>query len=316
MLRRAMPLNRGFTYIAEAGSDATGLRLSHWLASRYAHSDATSWQDRFAAGELLVDETPVRHDLLLRRGSRIIWHRPPWNEPEVERRFDRLHEDEQLLAVAKPSGLPCEPAGGFLEQTLLAVVRESYPEAIPMHRLGRDTSGVVLFARTREAAAHLQAQWRARSVFKSYRALGKGRCRTPVLTVTARIGPISHARLGTLHAADAAGKLSESRFVVREWREGATLWDVQIATGRPHQIRIHAAAAGHPLVGEPLYCVGGRPLPDNVVLPGAGGYLLHAHRLSVIHPETGRPISFLAPPPRALQAADEPSLAPGAPPEG
>jgi 23S rRNA pseudouridine1911/1915/1917 synthase len=94
---------------------------------------------------------------------------------------------------------------------------------------------------------------------------------------------------------------------VRERRDGAALCDVRITTGRPHQIRIHLAAAGHPLAGDPLYVEGGVPRPGTHVRPGEGGYLLHAHTLDLPHPRTGTPLRLVAPPPAALRARDEPA---------
>ena len=88
------------------------------------------------------------------------WNRPPWDEPPVPTNFDIIHEDDAIVVVNKPSGLPTMPAGGFLDHTLLALMRQRYPEASPLHRLGRHTSGLVLFARTRTAASQLARAWR------------------------------------------------------------------------------------------------------------------------------------------------------------
>ena len=225
-----------------------------------------------------------------------------------------LHEDGALVAVIKPRGLPTLAGGGFLAGTLLALVRARYPEARPLHRLGRHTSGIVLFARTHAAAALLAGAWRDHAVEKRYRALGSGVATWNTLAMDAPIGPVAHPRLGTVHAASASGKPAHSVAHVLERRGDATLFDVQITTGRPHQIRIHLAYAGHPLAGDPLYVVGGRPGASRPALPGDGGYLLHAARLRFVHPITNVPTELSAPPPRELRTRDE--LAAGCPPEG
>ena len=120
--------------------------------------------------------------------------------------------------------------------------------------------------------------------------------------VDAPIGPVSHPRLGRVHAAKAAGKPSLSHVEVLAERGDRAIVAVRIATGRPHQIRIHLAFAGHPLVGDPLYVSGGVPGPDPA-LPGDGGYRLHAERLVLAHPTTRARLVLECAPPLELREA-------------
>lgn len=300
-----MALNGGFAYRAQIGAAEAGRGLAAWLAATYTHSSPATWAARLAAAEVMIDGAVATGAETLRVGQMVVWTRPPWDEPDVPLSFDVVHEDADLVAVAKPSGLPTMPAGGFLDHTLLTLVRARFGEAHPAHRLGRGTSGLVLFARTREAAAALGRAWRGDAVTKVYRTLASGDPAWASREITTPIGPVPHATLGTLHAACAGGRLAHSVVTVSERRDGATLCDVRITTGRPHQIRIHLAAAGHPLVGDPLYGPGGVPRADTSVLPGDGGYLLHAHRLAFVHPAHGRPLHLAAPPPPALCTAGE-----------
>jgi len=214
--------------------------------------------------------------------------------------FAVLHRDDDLLAVAKPRGLPSIPNGGFLAHTLLHVVRAHFPEATPMHRLGRGTSGLLLFARTATARRAVSASWRTGGVEKVYRALVSGVPELREFTVEAPIGLVDHPRLGRLHAAAAGGKAAVSHVRILAARNGNALAEVTIPTGRPHQIRIHMAAAGHPLVGDPLYVAGGGPAADGG-LPGDAGYRLHAHRLRLAHPGTGLPVEIECAPPPELR---------------
>jgi 23S rRNA pseudouridine1911/1915/1917 synthase len=231
---------------------------------------------------------------VLPRGGTLVWRRPPWREAEVPLAFAILYRDEHLLAVAKPRGLPSVPNGGFLTHTLLHIVQGLFPSASPLHRLGRGTSGLVLFATTDEARRGVSRAWREGEVDKVYRALVQGVPAREAFTVEAAIGRVAHPRLGDVHAAlpaGAGGKAALSHVRVVAPRGDRAVVEVRIPTGRPHQIRIHLAFAGHPLLGDPLYGPGGQPLPEPG-LPGDGGYRLHAWKLGLRHPITGAPVEI------------------------
>jgi 23S rRNA pseudouridine1911/1915/1917 synthase len=300
-------LNRGYAYRAQIGTDTAGRALVDWLAATYTHSSTDVWRLRIGRGEVAVDDVTATAERPLRAGQVVVWQRPPWDEPEVPLTFDLIHADAHVLAVAKPSGLPTIPAGGFLEHTLVALVRARFGEAHPVHRLGRFTSGLVVFGRTHAAVAGLAQAWRARQVVKRYRALVSGNPGWTSATITTPIGPVPHPRLASVHGASPSGRVAHSVATVIERRGADTLCDVDITTGRPHQIRIHLASAGHPLSGDPLYAPGGGLRAGSRALPGDGGYLLHAHRLRLAHPIGGGPLELEAAPPEALRSAGESS---------
>jgi 23S rRNA pseudouridine1911/1915/1917 synthase len=294
-------VNAGFEYRERVDARAAGETVLAHLARRYRHSDETAWRARIQGGEVRLDGAPTEASVLLRAGQSLVWRRPPWEEEPVPLAFAVLHRDAHLLAVAKPRGLPTIPnGGGFLTHTLLHLVRGLAPAASPLHRLGRGTSGLVLFGLTGEARAAVSAAWRTPAVVKVYRALVRGVPARDAFTVDAPIGPVPHPRLGRVHAVCPSGRASLSRVAVRAVRDGNALVDVAIDTGRPHQIRIHLAAAGHPLVGDPLYAAGGLPLPEPG-LPGDLGYRLHAHTLSLSHPATGVRLELECGPPPVLR---------------
>jgi 23S rRNA pseudouridine1911/1915/1917 synthase len=292
-------MNAGFVYRERIPAGADGTAVVDYLSERYPHSTRATWRGRIAAGQVTVRGEPAAAGDALRAGDPLVWRRPPWEEPPVPLAFAILHQDDHLLAVAKPRGLPTVPNGGYLEHTLLHAVRRVHPEATPMHRLGRGTSGVVLFARTADARRTVAAAWRAGAVEKEYRALVDGIPARAAFAIATPIGPVAHPLLGRVHAATPSGKPSRSDVRVLAARDNGALVAVTIATGRPHQIRIHLAAAGHPLAGDPLYVAGGAPRPG--VLPGAGGYRLHAVRLALDHPATGRRITMACAPPPDLR---------------
>jgi 23S rRNA pseudouridine1911/1915/1917 synthase len=294
-------VNDGFVYRESIGADAAGRTVLDHLVLRYRHSSEPTWRARIAAGEVEIDGRTATAPDRLRAGQGLSWRRPPWEEPPVPLAFAVLHRDEHLLAVAKPRGLPTVPNGGFLTHTLLHIVRRLSPTATPLHRLGRGTSGLVLFALTAEARRALSAAWREGRVEKEYRALIVGHPRADAFSIDVPIGRVAHPRLGDVHAACAQGKAALTHVRRRTACGTNTIVDVTIPTGRPHQIRIHLAAAGHPLVGDPLYVAGGVP-GDEPALPGDGGYRLHAHRLAFDHPATGQRVQLECAPPGALRA--------------
>ena len=295
-------MNAGYEYRDEVGPGAAGQTVLDYLALLYGHSTAAVWNDRIAAGEVLVDGEAAVASTPLRAGQIVVWRRPPWDEPAVPLAFAVLYRDAHLLAVAKPRGLPTMPAGGFLTHTLLHVVQQRFPEAAAMHRLGRGTSGIVLFARTDQARRGIAKAWRSGAVVKRYRALVTGVPSREAFDVDTPIGLVEHPRLGRVYAAVTEGKRSLTHVRVRAARDGQALVEATIPTGRPHQIRIHLAAAGHPLVGDPLYAAGGG-LQSRPALPGECGYRLHAYRLSLDHPVTGARVEIECGPPRALAIA-------------
>jgi 23S rRNA pseudouridine1911/1915/1917 synthase len=293
-------MNSGFAYGDRIGPEAEGERVLAYLARRYRHTAEAEWRARIDAGEVLLEEDAAEPGTVLRRGQRLVWKRPPWEEPPVPLAFAVLYRDEWLMAVAKPRGLPTVPGGGFLQHTLLHRVRRLAPGAVPLHRLGRGTSGIVLFALTAEARRVVLAAWRDGRVDKSYRALVTGIPSRQVFSVEAPIGPVPHPRLGHVHGASPFGKAALSHVRVLDRRDLGSVVEVRIPTGRPHQIRVHLAFAGHPLVGDPVYGCGGTPLLEPG-LPGDGGYRLHAHRLGLDQPFTGRRLEIECSPPEELR---------------
>jgi 23S rRNA pseudouridine1911/1915/1917 synthase len=293
-------LNRGYAYTTIIGSKHHGQTLLSHLASLYPHSTPQAWQQNLNNGEVTLNGVTAAGSESVISGQTLVWNRPPWMEPDTPQHFEVLFDDAHLLAVNKPSGLPTLPGGGFMENTLLRLVQKQFPNASPVHRLGRATSGIVLFAKTAQAASALCANWNTPKIQKIYRALAQNIAEHDAYEILTPIGLVPHPRLGQVWAAKSDGKPSKSLARVISRRAsttanaGTTTFEVNLHSGRPHQIRIHLASIGHPLVGDPLYGLGGQPVENLPGLPGDGGYFLHAQFLKFQHPITGEQIHLEA----------------------
>ncbi len=314
--------NNGWTYRDRISPAQAGLDLISFYAGRYPHSSAQCWAERLAAGELELNGVPVSASLPLACGDQLSWRRPPWQEPPVPDQWQLLHDDGDLLVINKPRGLPVLPAGGFLNHTVLGLLAQRYGATAPrpVHRLGRFTSGLLVCARQPESRAWLSARLRESSrtadnsdCQKVYRALT-----APLppelqpgqpLAITTPIGRRPHPLLGSIWAAalpaDRQALAAASCLTLLERRADACLVEVEISSGRPHQIRIHTAAIGAPLLGDPLYRADGSC--SATALPGDGGYQLHAQRLRLLLAnQTLLNLSAPPPPGSALAELNQP----------
>ena len=216
-----------------------------------------------------------------------------------------LYEDDDLAVVVKPCGMVVHPAAGNEDGTLvnallfhlknLSGIGGALRPGI-VHRLDKDTSGLLLVAKNDATHAALSDALKARTIHKTYRAVARGAFKEPTGVVEAPIGRSPKDRKKMAIVPD--GRYARTEYRVLEPLRGATLVDVNLITGRTHQIRVHFASIGHPLLGDPLY--GGKNQPP------VGRLMLHAWRIEFTHPTTGQPMVFEAPePPEFLQEVEK-----------
>jgi 23S rRNA pseudouridine1911/1915/1917 synthase len=300
--------NHGYIYRARVSGADDGQSVLAFHVTRFRHSDETAWREAIDAGRVLVNGRRVAADKPLRAGDELEFHRPPWREPEAPTSFDVAFEDEHVLVVVKPSGLQVLPAGPFSAQTLLRLVRASdlsRAAAAPAHRLGRGTSGLIAFGKTALGRASLVRQFREQTLTKTYLAWVEGTRLPDSFVARQPIGRIEHGPLA-IHVAAAHGRTALTRVRVLRRERDCALVAAQPITGRPDQIRIHLAAAGAPIVGDPLFGPGGTP--KSAAPPGAGGYLLHAAALSFAHPASGTRVKVRSLPVWIASPTENPQL--------
>lgn len=285
--------------------DDDGVRLDRFLAARVAETSRRRAAAIIAAGAVRVNGRTAAKGQLLRRGDAVDVSAaallPGALRPEPELAVPILYQDDVLIALAKPAGMPavalhasdCGTAANFLiAHAPDTITAGRMPlEAGLVHRLDNGTSGVLLAARSPAAWQELRLQFRRGQVDKRYLAWvdglvsGGGELREPIAHHPRRaqlmVACPEPARAAALRARPAA-----TSYRPLEQRGGATLLAVTIATGVRHQIRVHLAAAGHPLCGDPLY--GGSPAPR---------LMLHAAELVVRHPRDGQRLPIGCPPP-------------------
>lgn len=288
--------NSGFVYRTTVDTAGAGQTVLEFHVARYRHSDERDWRAAIDAGQVLVNGVRAAPEQRLAAGDALEFHRAPWREPDAPESFDVAFEDDDVLVVVKPANLQVLPAGPFSARTLLTLVRESEAsraQAAPAHRLGRGTSGLIAFGKTALARASLARQLRELTLGKTYLAWVEGARLPPSFAARQPIARMPHGPL-TIHAAAAHGRPSLTRVRVLRRDGERALVAAQPITGRPDQIRIHLAAAGAPIVGDPLFGKGG--VPKSNVPPGMGGYLLHAAGLKFTHPKSGARVKLRSSP--------------------
>ena len=283
-----MAHNDGLVYHVQVAAEEAGEQALAFHVRRFRHTEVEGWRARFAAGAIRRNGRVAAEDEVLASGDRLEFWREPWDEPGAPQHFTVVFEDEDVLALVKPAGLQVLPAGPFSRSTLLTLVRESAPEraaSAPAHRLGRGTSGLIVFGKSARARTALAHQFRTFAVQKTYLAWAEGSALPDSLHARQPIGTRPHGPL-ELACVEPDGLPSFTRLRVLRRERERMLIAAQPITGRANQIRIHAAACGAPLVGDPLYGSGG--VPKSNATAAAGGYFLHAAALSFQHPADGR----------------------------
>ena len=286
-------------------------RLDAYLAAAHPAISRSRWKQLIEAGHVLLNGVAVRKsNTALSSGSELRCDLP---EPEpvglvaTDIPLAILYEDADLIVLNKPAGLVVHPAPGHAADTLVnallhhcsdlqGIGGELRPGIV--HRLDKDTSGVLVVAKNEAAVAALVAQFSSHFVQKEYLALVWGAPKKPTGTVELPVGrhPVHRQKM----AVTEKGRAAVTHYETLAAGPLASLLRVRIETGRTHQIRVHLAHLGHPVVGDSTYGRARQGLPAEL---NVSRQMLHAHVLKIAHPRDGRPLAFPAPPPPDFLAA-------------
>jgi 23S rRNA pseudouridine1911/1915/1917 synthase len=278
--------------------EEAGVRLDAFLAERVTETSRSHWKTLIQAGQVKVNGADCKPNQKLKSGDVIDWTLPAVASNEIlpeDIPLDILYEDDAVLVLNKPPGLVVHPAAGNETGTLVNALLFHDPvfgtleRAGIVHRLDKDTSGVMVVAKSAQAADELKRQFKARKTEKEYLALVWG-APPPEGRMETLMGrhPVHRKKMAVLKK---GGREAVSNYKTLERFDAVSLVRVVIETGRTHQIRVHLAHMGHPIVGDAVY---GRArshtLPEK-----PERQMLHAVRLVFNHPETGKRLSFEAP---------------------
>ena len=279
-------------------NEQQGRRLDAFLAEQVTEVSRSRWKTLIQAGHVMINGENCKPNQKLKSGDIIDWTVPeeaPTATLPEDIPLDILYEDDAVLVLNKPPGRVVHPAVGNETGTLVNAlmfhdpVFESLERAGLVHRLDKDTSGVMVVAKSKEALAELQRQFKARETEKEYLALvwGNPPKSGRIETLMGR-HPVHRKKMAVLTQ---GGRDAVSNYETLERFDEVSLVRVRIETGRTHQIRVHMAHIGHPIVGDAVY---GRArkhtLPEK-----PERQMLHAVRLAFNHPESGKRLSFEAP---------------------
>jgi 23S rRNA pseudouridine1911/1915/1917 synthase len=311
--------DRRVTHVVEG--DGAGARLDQWLARRLPELSRMRVQALITAGRALVDGRVVKAAHRVQTGERVEVTIPPPPRDGLEPEAVPLRvvfEDAHVLVVDKPAGMVTHPGAGRIDGTLAAAALAHAPEMAGVgsarrpgivHRLDKGTSGLIVLAKTQAAYDGLTAQLARRTVSRRYLALAQGALRRADGVVDAPIGRDPRSRIRMAIVPEGRGKRAVTHYrVLERFGSGASavsLLECRLETGRTHQIRVHVASLGHPLLGDDTYrgrraAPAGDPLLADLVSE-LGGVALHAAGLAFTHPVTGAAMSFACPSPQRIE---------------
>ncbi len=286
---------------------ADGLRIDRYLSDREEDLSRSYLQKLLKEGGVLVNGKAVKSNYKVYSGDQIQLHVPEAVEPEILAEpmdLDILYEDSDIILINKPKGMVVHPAAGHYSGTLVNGLMDHCRGDLSgingvmrpgiVHRIDMDTTGVLIVCKNDRAHNAIAEQLKVHSITRKYYAIVHGRIKEDTGTVNAPIGrhPTDRKKMSIN---EKNGKEAVTHYRVLQRFDRFTYVECQLETGRTHQIRVHMASIGHPLLGDSVYG------PAKAPFSGLQGQTLHAGVLGIIHPTTGAYMEFSAPLPEYFQ---------------
>lgn len=284
-----------------------GIRIDKYLASRLPDYSRSFLQKLVGEGQVLAEGKPVKSNYKISAGEQISLSVPDAVEPEIVPEpipLDILYEDASLLVINKPKGMVVHPCPGHYSGTLVNALMYHCKDQLSgingvmrpgiVHRIDQNTTGSLVVCKTDAAHRFLAQQLKDHSITRKYRAIVHGNLKEEEGTVNAPIGrhPVDRKKMAVN---ERCGRNAVTHYRVLERFGSFTYLECRLETGRTHQIRVHMASIGHPLLGDDVYG------PSRCPIHGLTGQTLHAMTLGFIHPETGTYMEFEAPLPEYFE---------------
>jgi RluA family pseudouridine synthase len=276
------------------GYEFEGLRLDNYLANHFPFFSRSAWQKRISEGATRVNQERTRIAYKLKLGDQVSYYHPPEIEPEIPADLQVLFQDPDLAALNKPAHMPMHENGAFYNHTFTKLLQKKLgAEWFPVHRLDKETSGIVLCAKSPKVRNQLAKQFKVGSVEKTYLAITRGEVPTDEFFNEEPIGKPASSRIRIKKWVDPEGLPARTEFTVITRMNGQTLIAAYPKTGRTNQIRIHLAALGYPIVGDKLYhpdeevfllYTDGKDPVQAAILAGHSRLCLHAAGITFDHP--------------------------------
>lgn len=234
--------------------EEAGIRIDRHLGERFLFLSRNEWSKRLRKGEVFVNLVPVKSSYRLRPNDEICYLCPPSKEPEVNREIQVVWEKDGVIGVYKPPNLPMHEGGRYRKNTFYElVINEIGPEWAAVHRLDRETSGIVLCANTPELRNTLSKELRERTMEKTYYAIVHGIPKEQKFLVDEPLGETLETTFRVKNWVIPGGMPSQTHYELLETKGDYSLLKVSPKTGRTHQIRIHSSFLGHHLIGDKKY---------------------------------------------------------------
>lgn len=299
---------------SEVGESDKDMRIDAWLARRFTYHSRQQWQEAIRKGQITINNKVCRPSTKIKTGDKINF-KPDFKEPEVNKNFEIVFEDDLLIAVNKPGCLPCHPAGPYFKNTLWYLLSQNYKNIHFINRIDRETSGLILIAKDAKTVQLLNSK----IILKRYVAVVEGEFPEKLMAEgflyeNPEISPndpqkVRKKRYFSRQKPERNCESSKTLFKRLSFKNGMSVLEVDLFTGRLHQIRATLCSLGYPLVGDKIYgrdesvfirFVNGKMTDEDKSIMRISRQALHSSQIVFEYPKTTEEIKLTAPLPEDI----------------